>query len=44
MELLLDMPTQNTKNKQLMHRLDGLRLPLDEDTQKKITREISRVK
>lgn len=44
MGLLLDLPAQSTGDKQLMYRLDDLRLPLDGDTQKEITRGISRVK
>lgn len=41
---LLDMPAQNTDDKQLMYRLEDLRLPLESDSQKEISRGISRVK
>jgi|GEM_PF-2473459 len=41
---LLDMPAQNTDGKQLMYRLEDLRLPLESDSQKEISRGISRVK
>lgn len=41
---LLDMPAQNTDDKQLMYRLEDLRLPLESDSQKEISRGISRAK
>jgi hypothetical protein len=41
---LLDMPAQNTDDKQLMYRLEDLRLSLVSDSQKEISRGISRVK
>lgn len=41
---LLDMPAQNTDEKQLMYRLEDLRLSLESDSQKEISCGISRVK
>ncbi|MGF1919469.1 Tn3 family transposase [Enterococcus faecalis] len=41
---LLNIPAQNTDDKQLMYRLEDLRLPLESDSQKEISRGISRVK